>query len=104
MRYHSSLNVRRILSVTLLAIIAVPLLGGMAFASICLEPCADDTEKTSCPPVCSLCPSCTHAHTGIVRNAVGSAPFTSGGGLVPQQPATASSQLAAEIFHVPLFG
>ena len=95
---------RRTISVTLLAVLAVQFVGGMVFASVCLEPCPDDTETTSCPPVCSLCTSCTHAQTGIVRSAVSSSPAPSGHRLVPQQPASTPSQLAADVFHVPLLG
>jgi len=89
---------------TLLALIALQLVGGMAFASVCVEPCPDDTEETSCPPVCALCTSCTHAQTGIVQHAASSTPLTSTHRFVPRQSATPSSRLAADIFHVPLLG
>lgn len=95
---------RRGLSVTLLVVLAVQLLGSMAFASVCLEPCPDDTEETSCPPVCALCTSCTHAQTAIVQHASGGMPLMSTHRFVPQRPASPSSQLAADIFHVPLPG
>lgn len=95
---------RRGLSVTLLVLIAVPLLGSMAFASVCLEPCPDDTEETSCPPVCVLCTSCTHAQTAIVRYGASETPLTSTHRFVAQPPTSPTSQLAADIFHVPLLG
>jgi hypothetical protein len=95
---------RRGLSVTLLVLIAVQLLGSMALTSVCLEPCPDDTENTSCPPVCALCTSCTHAQTAIVQHAVSGVPLMSLHRFVPQPPASSSSQLAADIFHVPLPG
>jgi len=95
---------RRGLSVMLLALIAVQLLGSMAFASVCLEPCPDDTEGTSCPPVCALCTSCTHAQTAIVPHATSGSPLTSLHRFAAQPTASPSSQLAADIFHVPLFG
>jgi len=44
MWYNSRLMHRRGLSVTLLVILALQLLGSMAFASVCPEPCPDDTE------------------------------------------------------------
>jgi hypothetical protein len=95
---------RRSLSVMLLVLIAVQLLGVMAFASVCSEPCPDDTETTSCPPVCALCTSCTHSQTAIVQHAVNETPSPSTHRFAPPLPAPASSQLAADIFHVPLLG
>ena len=104
MWYNSRPMRRRGLSMTLLVLFAVQLLGSMAFASVCLEPCPDDTEETSCPPVCALCTSCTHAQTGIVQHAASSTPLTSTHRFVPQPPTSPTSQLAADIFHVPLAG
>ena len=104
MWYKSRPSMRRNISVMLLAILAAQLLGGMVFASICLEPCPDDTETASCPPVCSLCTSCTHAQTAIVRSTATSAPAPSAHRLVPKQPASTPSQLASDVFHVPLLG
>lgn len=95
---------RRGLSVTLLVVLAVQLLGTMAFASVCLEPCPDDTESTSCPPVCSLCTSCTHAQTGIVQHSASSTPLLSAHRFVAQHAVATSPHLAADIFHVPLLG
>ena len=95
---------RRGLTVTLLVLIAVQLLGSMAFASVCLEPCPDDTEETSCPPVCALCTSCTHAQTAIVQHAGSGLPLVSTHRFVPQPPTSPASHLAADIFHVPLLG
>jgi hypothetical protein len=95
---------RRRLAVTFLVIIAVQLLGAVAFASVCAEPCPDDTEETSCPPVCALCTSCTHAQQAIVQPANAGAPITSVHHLLSQQRLETSSQLPADIFHVPLLG
>jgi hypothetical protein len=95
---------RRGLSVTLLVVFAVQLLGAMAFASVCLEPCPDDVDGASCPPVCALCTSCTHAQTAIVQHALNAMPLMSTQPLVQQLPAATSSQLADDIFHVPLLG
>lgn len=95
---------RRNVSMVLLAMFALQLLGGMAFASVCVEPCPDDTDDTSCPPVCSLCTSCTHAQTAIVQHSANETPFLAAHRFVPQPPASLSSQLAADIFHVPLPG
>jgi len=104
MWYNSLPMFRRTLSVMLLIILAAPLLGSMAFATVCLEPCPDDTEGTSCPPVCALCTSCTHSQQAIVQHSASAAPLTMAQQLVPQPPLSTSSQLTADIFHVPLFG
>ena len=95
---------RRGLSVTLLVILAVQLLGSMAFASVCLEPCPDDTEGTSCPPVCALCTSCTRAQQAIVESAVIGAPEVAARTLPPLQLIAASVTRGDDIFHVPLPG
>ena len=95
---------RRGLLVTLLVIIAVQLLGSMTFASVCPEPCPDDTDGASCPPVCAVCTSCTHAQTAIVQHAVSGTLLTSTHQFLPQEPASTSSQRADDIFHVPLPG
>ncbi len=94
----------RKVSMTLLALIALQLLGGMAFASVCPEPCPDDTEETSCPPVCAVCTSCTHAQTAIVQHAANGVPLMSTHRFVPQRVAFPLSRLTADIFHVPLLG
>lgn len=104
MWYNPRPMLRRHVSAALVAMIALQLLGGMAFASVCLEPCPDDTKETSCPPVCALCTSCTHAQTGIVQHAASSTPLTSTQLFVLQPPTSPPSQLAADIFHVPLLG
>jgi hypothetical protein len=95
---------RRKLSVTLLVLIAVQLLGGMALGSVCMEPCPDDAGGTSCPPVCALCTNCTHAQTAILQHAPTDLPLISTARFVPQQPAATSSALEDDIFHVPLRG
>lgn len=92
------------LAVTLLAILVVQLLGAMAFATVCAEPCPDDEGGTSCPPVCALCTSCTHAQTAIVQQSVSGAPPMSNQPFIPLQTVPTSSRLAADIFHVPLLG
>jgi hypothetical protein len=104
MWYNPRPAMRRKVSMTILVLMAVQLLGSMAFASVCLEPCPDDTEDTSCPPVCALCTSCTHAQTAIMQHAASGLPLESIHRFVPQPPAWPSSQLAADIFHVPLLG
>jgi hypothetical protein len=104
MWYNLRPMLRRNASVALLAMIALQLLGGMAFASVCPEPCPDDTDETSCPPVCALCTGCTHAQTAIVQHSANGSPFMATARFLPQQTASASSQLAADIFHVPLAG
>ena len=92
------------LTAILLVVLAVQLLGTMAFASICPDPCPDDAEDTSCPPVCTLCTGCTHAQTAIVQHAASGVPLMSPQAFVAQQAASTSSKLAADIFHVPLAG
>jgi hypothetical protein len=57
---------RRGVIATLLVIIAAQLVGGILFATVCLEPCADDGSGKTCPPMCALCTSCTHALQAIV--------------------------------------
>lgn len=104
MWYNSRPMPRRGLSLTLLALVALQLLGAMAFASVCLEPCPDDEEGASCPPVCAVCTSCTHAQTGIVQHSAGATPLISKNRFVPQQPGSICPQLASDIFHVPLPG
>jgi len=95
---------RRGLCLTLLVIFAVQLLGGMALASACPEPCFDDADGTGCPPICALCTSCTHAQTGIVQHSASGMPVMSMHRFVAQQSASPSSQLADDILHVPLLG
>jgi hypothetical protein len=104
MWYKPPLMIRRGLSLTLLVIFAVQLLGGMALASGCPDPCPDDAEGTGCPPICALCTSCTHAQTGIVQHSASAMPRMSTHRFVPQQSVSASSQPADDIFHVPLLG
>lgn len=104
MWYKSRRMTRRNVVVMLLLLIAVQLLGTMAFASECQEPCPDDTETSSCPPVCALCTSCTHAQTGVVRQAVASVPGLTVQHLSAQNHSFTPSRVAADIFHVPLLG
>jgi len=102
MWYNSRPMARRRITLTLLALIAVQLLGSMAFASVCLEPCPDDTENTSCPPVCALCTTCTHAQQAIVQTIVTAGPHQIARHAFHAQPGGTPSQLADDIFHVPL--
>ena len=83
---------------------AVQLLGGMAVAAVCPDPCPDDAAGTRCPPICALCTSCTHALTAIAQHSVIGMPLTAAHGFVPQASSAPTSQLAADIFHVPLLG
>ncbi|HYI12665.1 MAG TPA: hypothetical protein VEK57_26680 [Thermoanaerobaculia bacterium] len=93
---------RRNVSLALVAMIALQLLGGMVFASVCLEPCPDDTEETSCPPVCAVCTTCTHGQKAVVRHASAGLPTPSTRRFVLRQHAGTSLPLADDIFHVPL--
>jgi hypothetical protein len=102
MWYNSQPMARRRITLTLLALIAVQLLGSMAFAAVCLEPCPDDTEETSCPPVCAICTTCTHAQQAIVHAVVTSAPHPIAPHAFHEQAHGSSSQRTDDIFHVPL--
>lgn len=95
---------RRGLSLTLLAILAVQLLGVVAFASVCYEPCPDDTSESSCPPVCATCATCTHSRQAIVETNVDGVPAMSTRDAFVMQAAAPASAIAADIFHVPLPG
>jgi hypothetical protein len=88
----------------LLVLVAVQLLGGVAFASTCPDSCPDDAQGTSCPPICALCTSCTHAQTAIVQRSIVGTPLMATHHFVPQQRLSISSQLTSDIFHVPLLG
>lgn len=96
---------RRSLTVTLLALLAVQLLGGLVFASVCPEPCPDDAPGATCPPICALCTSCTHAQQAIVQQTpVTAVELITAPHVFPSRDGAAPSQLAADIFHVPLLG
>lgn len=95
---------RRGSSLALLTILAVQILGGMGVAAACFEPCPDDAESESCPPVCVLCASCTHSQSAIVGQSAPGTPLIGATRHLPQRPATAQSRLEADIFHVPLPG
>ena len=88
----------------MLLLVAVQLLGTMAFASECQEPCPDDTETSSCPPVCALCTSCTHAQTGLVQPTVAVVPGLTAQHLSAHDHSFIPSHGTADIFHVPLIG
>lgn len=95
---------RRRLSLAILAILAVQLLGGIVLASDCAEPCPDDTEEASCPPVCAFCTTCTHSQSAIVRQGASGTPQVVIERHLAEAAVATSSQLAADIFHVPLPG
>lgn len=95
---------RRSLSVTLLLVLAVQLFGVVAFASVCVEPCPDDTAETSCPPVCTLCTTCTHAQQAVVQRGVGVARMMGAQERFASPALSVDSLFAADIFHVPLCG
>jgi hypothetical protein len=89
---------------SLLVIIAVQLMGGILFATVCVEPCPDDGPGRTCPPACSLCMSCTHAQQAIVRDTTTLAILAVTPHVFVVRPPTTPSQPAADIFHVPLLG
>lgn len=102
--YNEQRMFRRGLSLALLAILAVQLLGGLALASACFEPCADDAEESSCPLVCALCTSCTHVQPAIAGEATPGACPVAAERYVASRVTARPLQLAADIFHVPLAG
>ena len=89
---------------TLLVIVALQLMGGILFATVCVEPCPDDGPARTCPPICALCASCTHAQQAIVRNTMTLAAIVVTPHVFGVRPVPAPSQPAADIFHVPLLG
>jgi hypothetical protein len=102
MWYNPARMARRTVVTTLLVLMALQLVGGMLFASVCFEPCPDDGDDRSCPPVCSLCTSCTHAQQAVVQAATTRFAVAAEPHHFPLQAAPAPSQRAADIFHVPL--
>lgn len=95
---------RRSVTGTLLVILAVQLIGGVAFAPVCFEPCPDDTGGQTCPPVCTLCTSCTRAQQAIVDATAGAGPAVAAGSILSFQPAASPATRGDDIFHVPLPG
>jgi hypothetical protein len=95
---------RRALSLMLLAILAVQLLGAIAFASVCVERCPDDAGDSDCPPVCATCATCTHSRIAIVQGGIESLAFAATAHAFPPQVFAASASFAMDIFHVPLAG
>jgi hypothetical protein len=102
MWYNSRPMLRRGLTVTVLALVALQLATSIAFAPICTEPCADDEDDQRCPAECVACVVCTHAQQGLTL-----ADGTTGPGNVAQltfhtRRRGSPPQRAADIFHVPL--
>lgn len=95
---------RRGLTMTMIALIAVQLIGSMGFASVCLEPCSDEEPETSCTPVCSLCTTCTHAQQAIVPPVPNAGPDRVAVHGFQPQPGGRALPRADEILHVPLAG
>jgi hypothetical protein len=104
MWYNQPRMARRGVVLALLLICVAQLTATVAFSSVCFEPCPDDTEGSSCPPVCSLCTSCTHAQQAIVEGAVVTAPALRTLQTYAAQALVAPSHLADDVFHVPLLG
>jgi len=89
---------------TLLVILVVQLMGGILFATACVEPCPDDGPGRTCPPVCALCTGCTHALQAIVRSPIMIVALVGAPHVFIARAEPALSHPAADIFHVPLFG
>jgi hypothetical protein len=104
MWYKSRPMLRRNLAVALLLIVAVQFLGSMAFAATCLEPCPDDTDGASCPPVCTLCTTCTHAQQATMSDSASAGPIEIAQRLVHRALPSIASPVANDIFHIPLPG
>jgi hypothetical protein len=104
MWYKPQPMIGRRLTATVLILLALQLLGGMALAADCAEQCRDEADGAGCPPVCALCTSCTHAQTATVLHLTPSMPLTAMQGFLPQSLRSISSQLTDDIFHVPLLG
>lgn len=97
---------RRGLALALLALLAVPLVGSIAYASVCLVPCPEEEERAEadaeCPPVCALCTSCTPVQVTIAAVGSAGAPLVAAHDLLDVPPLDASDDPAGDIFHVPL--
>jgi hypothetical protein len=95
---------RRSLALALLVLLAAQLLGGFVLASECVEPCPDDAEEESCPPVCTLCVGCAHAQTAIVLPPEGATPPNAAEPHFTPRPLARKSLRTSDVFHVPLLG
>lgn len=104
MWYNHAGMARRGVIATLLVIIAAQLMGGILFATVCIEPCPDDGPGTTCPPICALCTSCMHAQQAIVQTAMTDVALAVTPHVFAASHASAPPQRAADIFHVPLPG
>jgi len=95
---------RRRLTLLILALLAVQLLGGMAMEAPCSEPCPDEAEDSSCPPVCVLCTICRHAQAAIVKDNQSGELLVMAQHFLSEPAMAAPSRLESDIFHVPLRG
>lgn len=103
MWYKSGEMVRRG-ALTMLVFVLVLQLAGLASASACIEPCPDDGAGTTCPPVCSLCTTCTHAQQAIVRLTTPTVFLATAPLVGSLEPAQEPSSIAFDVFHIPLLG
>lgn len=104
MWYNSRPMLRRALTLTFFAVVVLQLVGGMALASACFEPCPDDSEQSSCPPTCAVCTTCTHAQPAIVQQTGIGGALSGACDRVPHAPPSVPAQVPDDIFHVPLRG
>ena len=95
---------RRGCSLALLAILALQLVGGIALATVCLDPCPDDDAGRSCPPTCALCTTCTHAQPALLHDVSASVPSLPAARVVATERWAETSEHSSDIFHVPLAG
>jgi hypothetical protein len=96
--------VRRGVIATLFVILAVQLVGGIQFATVCVESCPDDGPGRTCPPICALCTSCTHVQHAIVRDPMMNDALVAAPHVFTVRAIPAPSQPTGDIFHVPLLG
>lgn len=98
--YNTRRMLRRSLALAILALVVLPLTGGIAFAPVCFDPCPEETGETSCPPVCL---ACTHA-AAVMQHAPAGLPLFARTALAAELTVSPSLLFPDDILHVPLFG
>ena len=91
------------LPLTLLALFAVPLLGGAAMVSGCLEPCGDEADESCCPAVCVQCRS-AQGSPAMTHPALSGQPPAASERYAREASADQAAPPPFEILHVPLAG
>ena len=101
--YNSPPTLRRGLTVSLLAVVVVQLLGTMAFASICFEPCPM-TAMARRARRSARSARTARAQQAILDSTVIGAPEGAAQSVLPFQLSASPTTREDEIFHVPLLG